>query len=220
MESQKARARKIFDILKKTYPDAHCELDFKNPLELLVATILSAQCTDARVNEVTPALFKKYRDAKAYAKASISELEGLVRSTGFYKNKARAIQNCCTQIVMGHGGEVPREMDGLTALSGVGRKTANLVRAYVFGLPGIICDTHVLRLSERLGLTKQKDPDKVEVALAELLPEEYWTEFSTVIMTHGRRLCFARNPECFRCPILRLCPFGNDKMGRQSPHTA
>lgn len=209
----KERAKKIFDILEKTYPDAHCELNFKTPLELLVATILSAQCTDARVNDVTPTLFKKYRDAKSYAKASIAELEGLVRSAGFYKNKARAIQNCCTQIVMEHGGKVPEGMDELTALSGVGRKTANLVRAYAFGLPGIICDTHVLRVTERLGLTKQKDPGKVEADLSELLPDRYWTEFSTVIMTHGRRCCFARNPECERCPILRLCPFGNDKNG-------
>ncbi len=192
--------------LKKAYPNAHCELDFKTPLELLVATILSAQCTDARVNEVTPALFAKFKTAQAYAKASTAELEKLIHSTGFYKNKARSIQNCCTQLAMEHGGKVPESMEELIKLAGVGRKTANLVRAYAFGKPGIICDTHVLRVSERLGLTKQKDADKVEADLAALLPERDWTAFSTALMTHGRRCCFARKPSCPTCPVRELCP--------------
>ncbi|MFH0799152.1 MAG: endonuclease III [Pseudomonadota bacterium] len=206
MDSPKVRAGKILPLLQKTYPHARCELNYKSALELLIATILSAQCTDARVNEVTPALFSKYRTAKDFAKASSAELEAAVRSTGFYRNKARSIQNCCTQLTMEHGGKVPEDMEKLIGLSGVGRKTANLVRAYAFGLPGIICDTHVLRVSERLGLTKQKDPDKVEADLAAIVPEGNWTEFSTLIMTHGRRCCAARSPSCPTCPVLKLCP--------------
>jgi endonuclease III len=204
------RAPQILTILKKAYPDAACALHFKEPLQLLIATILSAQCTDAKVNEVTPALFKKYRTAKDYAKASSAELEALIHATGFYKNKARAIQNCCTQLAMEHGGEVPEAMEALTALAGVGRKTANLVRAYAFGKPGIICDTHVLRLSERLALTKQKDPDKVEMDLARLLPESEWTTFSTVLMMHGRHCCYARKPACPTCPVRELCPSADE----------
>ncbi|MFA4873708.1 MAG: endonuclease III [bacterium] len=202
----KVRAPEILKRLKKAYPDARCELDFKNPLELLIATILSAQCTDVRVNEVTPKLFARYKTAQAYAKARAADLEKLVYATGFYKNKARSIQNCCTHLSMEHGGKIPESMEELTALAGVGRKTANLVRAYAFGKPAIICDTHVLRVSERLALTKQKDPDKVEIDLAELLPEREWTDFSTLLMTHGRRCCFARKPYCSTCPIRELCP--------------
>jgi endonuclease-3 len=201
-----ADVAEILKRLRKAYPGAKCELDFKGPLELLVATILSAQCTDARVNEVTPALFRRYRSAAAYAKASSAELERMVRPTGFYRNKAKAIQNCCTQLVMQFGGEVPEGMEELTSLAGVGRKTANLVRAYAFGRPGIICDTHVLRVSERLGLTRQKDPDRVEADLSGLLPERDWTSFSTALMWHGRRCCTARRPACAACPISDLCP--------------
>lgn len=200
------RAPKVFEKLAKLYPQADCELDFSSPLELLVATILSAQCTDAKVNEVTPALFKKYRTAKAYAKASTKELEGMVRSTGFYKNKARALQNCCTQLDLEHGGEVPEAMEDLVALAGVGRKTANLVRAYAFGKPAIICDTHVLRVSKRLGLSTEKNPDKVEAQLQPLVPESRWTQFSTVLMWHGRRCCAARKPDCPGCAVRALCP--------------
>lgn len=209
------RAPKILSLLRKAYPDARCELNFRTPLELLMATILSAQCTDARVNEITPALFGRYRSTAAYAKAPIGRIEGLVRSTGFYRNKARAIQRCASQLVKEHGGSVPKGMDELTALAGVGRKTANLVRAYAFGLPGIICDTHVLRVSARLGLTRLKDPDKVEAEMAKILPERNWTEFSTLLMTHGRRCCTARNPACLRCPVLDLCPFGLGASARQ-----
>lgn len=200
------RAPEILKKLKKAYPDAKGELDFKSPLELLVATILSAQCTDAKVNEVTPALFKKYSSAKAYAKASSSELERMIKSTGFFKNKARSIQNCCTQLVMEHGGRVPEDMDDLTKLAGVGRKTANLVLGYAFGKPAIICDTHVLRVSERLGLTKNKDPNKVEQDLSNIIPRRSWTDFSTAIMWHGRRCCTARKPSCVSCPLRELCP--------------
>lgn len=206
MESAAKRTPEVFEKLKKAYPDADCELDYKNPLELVVAAILSAQCTDARVNEVTPALFRRYRDARAYAKASTSDLERMIRSTGFFKNKARSIQNCCTQLAMEHGGAVPEDMESLTRLSGVGRKTANLVRGYAFGRPAIICDTHVLRVGARLGLTKDKDPDKVEADLARLLPERHWTKFSTVLMIHGRRCCYARKPSCKTCPVGNLCP--------------
>lgn len=201
----KDRAPEILRLLKKKYPDARCELNFKSPLELLVATILSAQCTDVRVNEVTPELFKKYKNAADYAKASIATLEKMIKSTGFFRNKARSIGNCCMQLVMEHGGEVPKEMDELTKLAGVGRKTANVIRAYAFGMPGIICDTHVLRLSKRLGLTKNDAPENVEADLAALLPEKDWTSFSTTLVAHGRRCCMARNPSCATCPVYELC---------------
>ena len=207
-EAPAKRAPKILKILAKLYPKADCELHFASPLELLVATILSAQCTDARVNLVTPALFKKYRTAAAYAKAPAPELEAMIRSTGFYRAKARSIGRCCAALAAEHGGRVPEAMEELTALAGVGRKTANLVRAYAFGKPGIICDTHVLRVSARLGLTKSTDPDKVEADLAGLLPAGNWTRFSTVLMWHGRRTCTARTPACPSCPLLALCPFG------------
>lgn len=204
----KERSSHILAILKKTYPDARCALNFKSPLELLVATILSAQCTDARVNIVTPALFKKHRSAEAFAAATLADLEKMIRPAGFYRNKARSIKNCCANIAREHGGAVPKEMDDLTKLAGVGRKTANVIRAYAFGLPGVICDTHVLRLSERLGLTKNKDPEKVEEDLAALLPRKDWTSFSTLIVAHGRQICHARKPECDGCPIFELCPAG------------
>ena len=200
------RAPDILKRLKKTYPDAKGELDFSSPLELLVATILSAQCTDAKVNEVTPALFRKYKNAKAYAEAPTPQLESMVRSTGFYKNKARSIQNCCMQLAMEYRGNVPEEIDELTKLAGVGRKTANLVRAYAFSRPAIICDTHVIRVSQRLGLTENKDPDKIERDLMPLVPEKDWTDFSTLIMWHGRRCCAARKPACDGCPVEDLCP--------------
>lgn len=214
LASPKKRAPLILECLKRTYPDAHCELGFRTPLELLIATILSAQCTDARVNLVTPVLFKKYRSASDYANSSIPQLESLIRSTGFYKNKARSIKNCCRQLVEKYGGGVPVEMDDLTELAGVGRKTANVVRAYAFGLPGIICDTHVLRVSARLGLTKEELPDKVESDLAKLVPQKDWSIFSTVLMFHGRRCCAALRPLCPKCPVLKLCPFGQGTVGK------
>jgi len=206
MPTAKDRAPDILRRLRKAYPGAEGELDFSSPLQLLVATILSAQCTDAKVNEVTPSLFKKYKDAKAYAEAPTPELESMIRSTGFYKNKARSIQNCCTQLAMEHGGKVPDDIDDLTKLAGVGRKTANLVRAYAWGKPAIICDTHVIRVSQRLGLTKNKDPDKIEQDLMLLVPEKDWTGLSTLVMWHGRRCCTAKKPSCDGCPVEDLCP--------------
>lgn len=201
-----SRARAIVAALAKAYPDASCELDFQSPLELLVATILSAQCTDARVNLVTPALFARYPAAADYAQAPIDELEAMIRSTGFFRNKARSIQGCCRGLVERHGGAVPEDMEALTALPGVGRKTANLIRAHVFGKPGIIVDTHVLRVSGRLGLSRQADPDKVEGELSALLPPRQWTRFSTLLTIHGRRCCAARRPRCPACPLGELCP--------------
>lgn len=202
------RAPLIFKALRKTYPQAKCELNFKNPLELLVATILSAQCTDVRVNKVTPALFERYKNARAYAKAPLAEIETMIRPTGFYKNKAKSIQMCCKQLTLHHGGQVPQEMEELTKLAGVGRKTANVVRGYAFGKPAITCDTHVLRVSWRMGLTRNEEPHKVEVDIQGLLPQRQWTNFSTLLVWHGRRRCTARKPICSGCSVFDMCPFG------------
>ena len=193
--------------MQRTYPDAHCELNYANPLELLVATILSAQCTDKRVNVVTAALFKKYRSAADYAKANPAELEQDIKTTGFFRNKAKNIQACCRKLVERHGGQVPRSMEELTHLDGVGRKTANVVLGNAFGSQeGIVVDTHVARLSHRLGLSRQNDPEKVEQELVEFVPRELWTLFSHWLIWHGRRRCSARNPDCPNCEIKELCP--------------
>jgi endonuclease III len=202
-----ANAAKILGILKKTYPDARCELNFSNPLELLVATILSAQCTDVRVNAVTKSLFKKYRKAEDYLKARPSDLEKEIRPTGFFKNKTKSIQGCCKVLVEKHGGKVPTTTEELTALPGVGRKTANVVLGNAYGIPGITCDTHVIRLSERLGLSKQKDPVKLEFELQKLIPQKDWTKASHILIWHGRRCCYARKPDCPLCPVATLCPY-------------
>lgn len=202
-----ARTRKIISVLKRTYPNAHCELNFSNPLELLIATILSAQCTDKRVNLVTAELFKKYRRASDFAAADISALEQDVRSTGFYKNKAKNIKACCTALVEKFGGEVPRTMDELHALAGVGRKTANVVLGNAFDINvGVVVDTHVTRLSTRLGLTTEIDPVKIEQALMKLVPQDEWTLFSHWLIWHGRRRCDARKPDCEHCELTALCP--------------
>lgn len=202
-----ARTQKIIAALRQTYPDAHCELNFSNPLELLVATILSAQCTDKRVNLVTADLFKKYRSAADFANGKISELEEAVKTTGFFRNKAKNIKACCAALVEKHSGEVPRTMDELTALGGVGRKTANVVLGNAFGINvGVVVDTHISRLSKRLGLTKQTDPEKIEQDLMPLVPREQWTLFSHWLIWHGRRRCGARNPDCAACEISKLCP--------------
>jgi endonuclease-3 len=201
------RSRKIISALERVYPNAHCELNFSNPLELLVATILSAQCTDKRVNLVTADLFKKYRSAKDFAAAEILELENAVRSTGFYKNKAKNIKACCTTLVEKFGGEVPRTMDELHALAGVGRKTANVVLGNAFGINvGVVVDTHVARLSHRLGLTTQRAPEKIENDLMALVPQNQWTLFSHWLIWHGRRRCAARKSDCAGCEIQKLCP--------------
>lgn len=201
-----ARVTALLGILERLYPDAQSALHFGNPLQLLIATILSAQCTDERVNQVTPALFERYPDAAAYAAAKPPELEAMIRSTGFFRNKARALRECCADIVALHGGQVPRTLEELTALHGVGRKTANVVLGNAFGIPGLVVDTHVTRLSNRLGLTREKDAVKIEFALMELVPREKWTLFSHWLILHGRRVCVARKPRCSVCPLQPHCP--------------
>ena len=201
------RAAALVEAFPRIYPDAHCELDFENPLQLLVATILSAQCTDKRVNLVTKELFRVCHTARDYAEIAPAELEKLVQSTGFFRAKARNIRACCAALVAKHGGEVPSTMEALTALAGVGRKTANVVLGNVFGLSeGVVVDTHVRRLSRRLGLTKQTTPEKIERELMKLLPRDRWTLFSHWLIWHGRRRCFARNPDCAHCEVRALCP--------------
>lgn len=202
-----ARLKKTLPGLQKAYPDAHCELSFSNPLDLLIATILSAQCTDKRVNLVTAELFKNYRSAMDYANADPAQLEQEIKSTGFFRNKTKSIQACCRALVEKHGGEVPRTMAALTALDGVGRKTANVVLGSAFGLnEGIVVDTHVTRLANRLGLTKQSDAEKIEQELMTLVPRAQWTLFSHWLIWHGRRRCDARKPDCAGCEIAKLCP--------------
>jgi endonuclease III len=208
-QDRSKRALEIISGLKKAYPEAHCELNFSNPLQLLIATILSAQCTDKRVNIVTPTLFQKFPRARDFADAPAAALEEEIRSTGFYRNKAKSIQNACRALVEQHGGEVPRTMEALTQLAGVGRKTANVVLGNAFGLTeGIVVDTHVGRLSIRLDLTQETAPEKVESDLQRLVPREDWTLFSHLLIWHGRRRCFARKPDCPGCEVKKLCPFG------------
>ena len=205
--TRQQRAEALVGAFGKVYPDAHCELDFKNPLELLVATILSAQCTDKRVNMVTPALFKKYRTARDYAEAPQETLEKETQSTGFFRSKTRSLRAMAADLVAKHGGKVPATMEDLTALRGVGRKTANVVLGNAFGLnEGVVVDTHVLRLSRRLGLTKQTEPEKVEQDLMKLIPREKWAIFSHWLIWHGRRRCYARSPDCDGCEVQHLCP--------------
>ncbi len=206
---RQARTFKIIASLAGAYPTAHCELNFSNPLELLVATILSAQCTDKRVNIVTAELFKKFRRASDYAEAPLAEIEWFIRTTGFFRNKAKNIQACCRKLVELHGGEVPRTMEDLIHLDGVGRKTANVVLGNVFNINvGVVVDTHVGRLSLRLGLTREANPEKVEQDLMKLVPREQWTLFSHWLIWHGRRRCSARKPDCAACEIRALCPTG------------
>ena len=206
-EEKAARIRKIIAGLKKAYPDAHCELNFSNPLELLIATILSAQCTDKRVNMVTAELFKKYRTAADYVSAPASELEEAIKTTGFFRNKTKSIKSAAQSLVERHRGEVPRSMEELLELGGVGRKTANVVLGNVFDINvGVVVDTHVARLSQRLGLTREKEPQNIEQQLMEMVPQKEWTLFSHWLIWHGRRRCYARNPDCGNCEIKTLCP--------------
>ena len=201
------RTRKIISALKQTYPDAHCELNFANPLQLLMATILSAQCTDKRVNLVTAELFKKFRTARDFAEAPLSALETAVKTTGFFRHKAKNIQACCAALVEKHGGEVPRTMAELHALAGVGRKTANVVLGNAFGMNvGVVVDTHVTRLANRLGLTRELDDVKIEQTLMKLVPQTDWTLYSHWLIWHGSRRCAARKPDCQHCELLPLCP--------------
>ena len=206
-EQKVARLKKIMAGLHKAYPDAHCELNFTNPLELLVATILSAQCTDKRVNLVTAGLFREYRSAADYAKAPLPELEQAIKTTGFYHNKAKSLKSCCQSLVEKHDGKVPGTMEELTDLGGVGRKTANVVLGNAFSKNvGIVVDTHVTRLAQRLGLTRQTEPARIEAELMTLVPQDKWTLFAHWLIWHGRRRCYARNPDCPNCEIKALCP--------------
>jgi len=205
--AKKDRAKKICAALQRTYPDAHCELNFSNPLQLLVATILSAQCTDKRVNLVTAGLFRKYRTANDFAGAPLAEIETAVKSTGFFRNKTKSIKACCATLVDKFGGEVPRTMDELHALAGVGRKTANVVLGNAFGINvGVVVDTHVTRLANRLRLAKGTDAVKLEQELMKLVPQKDWASFSHWLIWHGRRRCDARNPDCVNCEIKTFCP--------------
>ncbi len=207
-EARKTRVLKIIKNLRKAYPDAHCELNFTSPMELLAATILSAQCTDKRVNRVTPALFKRYKNPREFAGAKPEELEELIRSTGFYKNKARNIIAAAQKIERDHGGRVPATMEALTGLAGVGRKTANVLLGNAFGIPGIPVDTHMLRVNKRLGISSKADAVKMEYELMPLVPQKEWTDYSHLIIFHGRSRCYARKPECSKCEIFEFCPSG------------
>jgi endonuclease-3 len=207
LQTKAARLKKIIAGFQKTYPEAHCELTYANPLQLLIATILSAQCTDKRVNIVTKDLFKKYRSAADFADAPTAELEQAIKSTGFFRNKAKNIQNCCRKLVEQHGGGVPRTMEELIQLGGVGRKTANVVLGNAFNVVvGVIVDTHAMRLSHRLGLTKEKTPEKIERDLMKLLSRSHWLLFSHWLVWHGRRRCYARKPDCANCEVQKWCP--------------
>lgn len=206
--SKKKKALEILTILKQLYPNATCSLDYETPLQLLIATILSAQCTDERVNKVTPALFKKFPDAPSFAKADIQDIETLIYSTGFYRNKAKNIQKACVKIVTDFNGNVPQTMAELLTLAGVARKTANVVLAHAFGIiEGVTVDTHVKRLSNRLGLTKKANPIQIEQDLMKLLPQPQWENFSISIIYHGRAVCNARKPLCNECSLAHLCNY-------------
>jgi endonuclease-3 len=201
------RCLSILRRLRLTYPDAQCALHHKNPLQLLVATVLSAQCTDERVNVVTPALFKRYHTPSDFADSQPAQLEAMIRSTGFFRNKARSIRNCCKTIVEEHAGKVPQTLDELIQLDGIGRKTANVVLGVGYGkAEGIVVDTHVTRLSRRMGLTRQATPEKIERALMQVVPRKDWIEFSHLLIWHGRKRCTARKPDCAHCEIEDLCP--------------
>lgn len=201
------KAAKIREILDKAYPNVKCTLDYTTPLEMLIATQLSAQCTDARVNIITKELFKKYRSCEDYANADLAELEEDIRSAGFYKNKAKNIKACCKRIAEVYRGEVPDTMEDLLTLAGTGRKTANLVLGDIFKKPAVVVDTHCIRLTNRLGLTKEKDPVKIEFELKKILPEDYQLRFCHQMVAHGRAVCSARSPKCGECALESLCSY-------------
>jgi endonuclease III len=201
------RCRTILRRLRAAYPDVCCALHHRNPLQLLIATILSAQCTDERVNMVTPKLFQRYGNAADFAAASPAELEGIIRSTGFFRNKGRSIRNCCKSIAETHAGRVPDTLDELIQLDGIGRKTANVVLGVAYGkAEGVVVDTHVTRLSRRMGFTRQTTPEKIEQALMKLVPREDWIDFSHLLIWHGRKRCIARTPDCNQCEVADVCP--------------
>lgn len=206
---ERSRAAQAFGMLRERYPDARCALDYQSPWQLLCATILAAQCTDERVNTVTPALFARYPGPAEMAAAEQDELEALIKSTGFFRNKAKSLVAVSRDIVTSHGGEVPRTMEELTALHGVGRKTANVVIGDCFGGAGVVVDTHVRRISNRLGWTASDDPERIERDLMDLHPADLWTRLGHVLTHHGRDLCDARKPRCGECPALALCPAGS-----------
>jgi endonuclease-3 len=207
LQGKRERAGEIFKRLRKAYPDARCSLDHKNPLELLVATILAAQCTDVRVNIVTRTLFRKYRRPRDYVLAPRAEIEAAIRTCGFFRQKAKGIVNACSRIIETYGGVVPNTMEDLLTLDGVGRKTANVLLGECFNTPGIIVDTHCIRLSRRLGFTRNEDPAKIEQDLMKIWPREDWTLNSHCLVFHGRTVCRARKPQCAQCPINDLCPY-------------
>ena len=207
MSKQKDRITRIRKILKKTYPDVKTQLYYKNPFELLVATILSAQCTDKQVNTVTKVLFEKLKTPKDFAKVPLEKLEQLIRPTGFFRNKAKSIKNCASMLVENYDSEVPSKLDGLVRLPGVGRKTANVVLGAAFGIQGIVVDTHVGRISKRLDLTENKDPVKIEFDLMEIIPKKEWSDFSLRLIFFGRAICKARKPACPTCPLCDLCDY-------------
>ena len=201
------RAAAILSILNSLYPQVKTQLFYRNPFELLVATILSAQCTDNQVNRVTPVLFKRLHRPQEFVKTPVAEIEELVRPTGFYRNKARNIKACCQALIDRHGGKVPRTIEALVELPGVGRKTANVVLGAAFDTPGVVVDTHVGRISSRLGLTKNKDPKKIEIDLMRIIPKNQWSDFSLRLIFFGRETCTARKPKCPVCPLDHLCPY-------------
>lgn len=204
---KRLRVAEVNALLAETYPDAKCALDFRNPFELLVATILSAQCTDERVNQVTPTLFENYPTPETMAEAPEEHLQELIRSTGFFRNKSKSIKGMATAVTDQYGGRVPGTMDELRELPGVGRKTANVVLGNCFNVPGLPVDTHMIRVNGRLGFTKNTDPEKIERDLMEIVPEAEWTMYSHRIILHGRAICIARKPRCTICPVSHLCPY-------------
>ncbi|HEV3417648.1 MAG TPA: endonuclease III [Pirellulales bacterium] len=215
--ADKRRSTEIVKRLRRAYPEAHCALDFKDPLQLLIATILSAQCTDVRVNIVTPVLFKKYPTAAALAAAERTDVEQIIQSTGFFRSKAKSIQGCCTKLVAEHGGQVPQTMEELVKLPGVGRKTANVVLGTAYGVAaGVVVDTHVGRISHRLGLTTKNDAVKIELDLMAQIPQRSWIAFSHEMIFHGRAICIARRPKCEICPLEPVCPrIGVEERGQR-----
>jgi endonuclease-3 len=206
LQERAARARAIFERLAPVYPDVECPLAHQNTFELLVAVILSAQCTDAAVNKVTPALFRRYPNPRALSQAPIADIESLIRTLGLFHAKAKSLKHCSQRLVEEFKGEVPSTIEDLTSLAGVGRKTANVIRGHAFEIPGIAVDTHCKRLSNRLALTREQDPTKIERDLSRILPPEQWTAFSHRLIIHGRRVCHARKPECPQCELRSLCP--------------
>jgi len=200
----------ILQLLEQHYPEAHVTLDYSNPLELLVATVLSAQCTDVRVNQVTPAIFQKYPTAADYAAAPLAELEAAFHPTGFFRQKAKSVQGICLALVEKYHGQVPAFLEELVKLPGIGRKTANVILGNAFGVPGITVDTHLGRVAQRLGLTSNKDPVKIEFDLMPLVPQDRWTKFSHQMIWHGRQICTAKKPRCPVCPLLPYCDYGQD----------